>query len=344
MSSNSRVTHQIVCLRNITKLLSESEEDLEAVLDTLVHLLPEAWQFPDIAAVRISYNDKQISTVNFAETSWIQSAEIRANDRNVGMIEVRYTRETAEADEGPFLRLERNLLETVAVELGGYFERKEMEQMRARQHRELELYSSLMRHDLKNDVGILLGNVDAIRMLIADRDEIIEEILVSNEAICERMLDLLTAFGQMAKLAERNIVSLTQRVSKMAEEASMNLSINIDVVGNAKELDVGESALLPMVFDNLLRNAAIHAGEQPNINIEISKEGKTVRIIVSDDGPGIPDEIRDVLFTRGGSTRPGGGLGLYLSREIVEGLGGTIELAPSQPERGATFTILLPLL
>jgi len=344
VSTSDRVAHQVVCLRNITKLLSESEREPEEVLDTLVHLLPEGWQFPDITAARIVYDSKQLCSSNFVETPYVQCAEIWAFDRNVGRIEVRYIIEKPEADEGPFLRLERHLLETVAAELGSYFERKEMEQIRVRQNRELELYASLLRHDLRNDVGVLLGNVDAIRMLVSDRGEIVEELLVSTEAVCDRILGLLKAFGLSAKMAERNIVSLVEGVSEQAEEASMNLSVIIEVDPDAEELTVPESVLLPMVFDNLLRNAATHAGEKPTVNIRISRENDKVRLIVSDDGPGVPEEIRDVLFTRGGSTRVGGGLGLYLSREIIEALGGSIELEPPQPGCGATFSILLPLL
>ncbi|MHA2602339.1 MAG: sensor histidine kinase [Candidatus Thorarchaeota archaeon SMTZ1-83] len=344
MSADDRVAHQIVCLHNITKLLSDPERELEEVLDTLVHLLPEGWQFPDITAARIVYDSRQMCSSNFVEAPWVQCAEIWVLDRNVGKLEVRYLTEKPEADEGPFLLLERNLLETVAAELGNYFERKEMEQTRARQTRELELYASLLRHDLRNDVGVLLGNVDAIRMLASDRDEIVEELLVSTEAVCDRMLSLLKAFGLSVKMAEGNIVSLVRRVSKQAEEASMNLSVVIEVDDDAEELTVPESVLLPTVFDNLLRNAATHAGENPTVNIRISREGDQVRLIVSDDGPGVPEEIRDALFRRGGSTRVGGGLGLYLSREIVEAMGGSIELEPSQPRCGATFSILLPLL
>ena len=63
---------------------------------------------------------------------------------------------------------------------------------------------------------------------------------------------------------------------------------------------------------------------------------------VSDDGPGITSEVRDKLFQRGVSTR-GGGLGLYLSREVVMAINGSIELVESSSEKGATFKVLLPL-
>jgi signal transduction histidine kinase len=66
------------------------------------------------------------------------------------------------------------------------------------------------------------------------------------------------------------------------------------------------------------------------------------KITVSDDGPGIPRELRSRIFDPGFSTKQSGwGIGLSLARRIVEeNHGGTIRLAPS--DRGASFEIILP--
>lgn len=343
MADSSRVAHQVVCLRNISRLLSQHEKTIDEVLDTLVHLLPEGWQYPDETCSRIIYENKEVRSVNYVETPWVQSAAIWTSNRKAGRIDVHYLTEKPAADDGPFLSLERDLIETIASELGSYFERKQMERSRELQHRELEVYASLLRHDLKNDMGIILGNIDAFRMLTVDVCDIVEELLVSTEAVCERMLNLLNAFGRSAKMAETNIVELIRKVSKQAQEASMNLTVSVNMDEGTEDLRVPESVLLPMVFDNLLRNAATHAGEKPSVEIWIARKNHEVQVVVSDDGPGIAEEIRDVLFTRGGSTRSGGGLGLYLSREIVQAMGGSIELAESKPGSGASFSIVLPL-
>ena len=343
MSIDGRVAHQIVCLRNVANVLSDSESDVEDVLNTLVHLVPEGWQFPDEVACRIVYENKQVKSANFRETPWVQSAFIYSDEKQVAHIEIRYLCEKPDADEGPFLLLERNLLDIVASELGSYFNRRQMGLTRARQHRELELYASLLRHDLKNDVGVVLGNVDAMRMLLSDRGEVAEELLLSTEAVCERMLSLLTTFGTSTKMPEKNIVALVQVATRQAQEANKSLRVTVNVTRGAGKLMVPESALLPMVFDNLLRNASMHAGDKPTVHIRICREAGKARIIVADDGPGIAEEVQAKLFTRGGSSRPGGGLGLYLSRKVVEVLGGSMDLIDSPSGHGATFRILLPL-
>ena len=93
------------------------------------------------------------------------------------------------------------------------------------------------------------------------------------------------------------------------------------------------------MFDNLLRNSAEFTKGEVEVVIEVSQEGGNILTIFSDNGPGIPEEIRPSLFERGASTT-GGGFGLYLSKKVVEGYGGSIELLGN--DRGTAYRILLP--
>jgi signal transduction histidine kinase len=135
---------------------------------------------------------------------------------------------------------------------------------------------------------------------------------------------------------------LVRTVSSQAQGAHAILTVNVTVDDDAEALAIGSNRLLPMVFENLLRNAAAHAGEKPIVDIIVSKEGSNVQVLVSDNGPGVPEEVRNRLFHRGVSTS-GGGLGLYLSKSIVNAMNGSIELMDTDPGVGATFKILLPL-
>jgi signal transduction histidine kinase len=109
----------------------------------------------------------------------------------------------------------------------------------------------------------------------------------------------------------------------------------------ARNMSVAESRLLPLVFENLFRNSAIHAGEFTRVGVSIKTDGQDLVVRVSDDGPGIADEVKNHLFERGSSTR-GGGLGLYLSRRVIVSLGGSIDLGESEEGEGAVFRIVIP--
>ena len=99
--------------------------------------------------------------------------------------------------------------------------------------------------------------------------------------------------------------------------------------------------LRQMVFDNLLRNASKFAEGKVIVTISVRSEGDKISITVNDNGPGIPKEIQSDLFKKGVSTT-GGGHGLYLTKKVIEGYGGTIQYNKDDRETGTSFTILLP--
>jgi signal transduction histidine kinase len=256
-----RISHQVVYLRNLTMMLSSTDEPLERLFNTLVHMVPEGWQHPDITCARLIHRDWDIKSVNFRETPWVLSANILVSGRSIGFLEVRYLEERPSRYEGPFFKDERDLLDTIAAEVGRFIERKQLENLKEQQRRELELYASLLRHDLRNDIGIVLGNIDLARMLIAEDNEELQESLSSSEAVCSRMMHLLGSFSRPEESIERNIASLLRDSSSQAQEAHIGLTVNFSADKNAGNLLIPGSRLLPMVFENLFRNASVHAGE-----------------------------------------------------------------------------------
>ncbi len=102
---------------------------------------------------------------------------------------------------------------------------------------------------------------------------------------------------------------------------------------------------LEQVLVNLLQNAvqacAINGGAGGQIALAIAAEGGTVRLSVSDDGPGVPAELRDTLFQPFVTSKSEGiGLGLAIARDIMRQLGGDLEHEESA--RGARFTMVMP--
>jgi signal transduction histidine kinase len=111
-------------------------------------------------------------------------------------------------------------------------------------------------------------------------------------------------------------------------------------------LVLADRARLQQVLLNLVTNALIHAADSPDVVIRLRRLRRRAEIEIEDHGPGIQPEVQARLFSRfergDGVQRRGLGLGLYISREIVNAHGGTIEV-DSQPGEGTTFTIHLPL-
>jgi signal transduction histidine kinase len=109
----------------------------------------------------------------------------------------------------------------------------------------------------------------------------------------------------------------------------------------------GDATRLTQVFVNLIANASKFAPEGTAVRVGASVEGKLISAWVEDSGPGIPDGDATSIFERfrrGGSQEPepgGLGLGLWISRSIVERHGGTISAARTG-EGYTRFTITLP--
>ena len=103
--------------------------------------------------------------------------------------------------------------------------------------------------------------------------------------------------------------------------------------------------LLVWALENVVKNSLdALAGGGGVIAVQASRDGdRWIHLRIADDGPGVPHEIRDRLFEPGVTTKSGGwGVGLALSRRIVEGVhGGKISLLDTTG-RGATFLVKLP--
>ena len=119
---------ELHCLYGLSSLADKHEISEEEFLQSAVELIPPSWQYPDITCARITVNEIEYTTKGFKETQWIQTAPVRVNQKKAGLIEVYYLEEKPQIDEGPFLKEERNLLDTFAKNLGNNLERIQKEQ------------------------------------------------------------------------------------------------------------------------------------------------------------------------------------------------------------------------
>jgi len=120
-------------------------------------------------------------------------------------------------------------------------------------------------------------------------------------------------------------------------------------VGNAfgasVETDLPASALVTAndgirsVVDNLLENAAEHNdADDPRIDVSVTVASETVRLTVTDNGPGVPDDLKESVFE---PTEDGSGGGLSLVYTLVTGYGGDVRVEDADP-RGARFVVDFP--
>jgi signal transduction histidine kinase len=118
--------------------------------------------------------------------------------------------------------------------------------------------------------------------------------------------------------------------------------LSIDVHGSAPPL-FADADMLRIVFQYLLINGAHAMGGRGPIQISVQSADSQCRIAVRDDGPGIPADVRDQIFTPFFTTKArGSGLGLPTAKRLIEAHNGQIAIE-SPPGRGTTVVIVLPI-
>ncbi len=129
---------ELQCLYGIAYIAERPDITSDELCQEVVNLLSASWQYPEIACVRMALGDKEFKTDNFKTTEWKQSANIKVKGQNEGTIEVYYLEERPELNEGPFLKEERLLIDTVAERLGGITERMQAEEALQEKNEQLD--------------------------------------------------------------------------------------------------------------------------------------------------------------------------------------------------------------
>jgi signal transduction histidine kinase len=143
-------------------------------------------------------------------------------------------------------------------------------------------------------------------------------------------------------------------VPRLVEDAVSTASIGQDEVRVTANVAApvplvrGDRERLRQVVTNLIDNAIKYSPGGDEVEVVVRPENGSVRIAVTDHGPGIPRDQQRLIFEKfgraevAGHSKPGTGLGLFIARSIAEAHGGTLDVR-SQPEAGATFVLTLPL-
>ncbi len=109
---------ELNCLYGISQLAERHMYSIEDLLQELVNFLPYSWQYPAVTCARILYKGKTYASNRFVVTPWRQSSLIYMYHEAVGECTIFYLEECPPADEGPFLKEERALLDAVAEQIG----------------------------------------------------------------------------------------------------------------------------------------------------------------------------------------------------------------------------------
>jgi two-component system, NtrC family, nitrogen regulation sensor histidine kinase NtrY len=203
-------------------------------------------------------------------------------------------------------------------------------------------------HEIKNPLTPMRLTVQSFERKFNPEDENIREKLREYSQTLIQQIDVMSsiasAFSDFAKMP-------TQQREKIEVISIVKLALDIFnedfITYTTKETELFanlDKTQLIRIVTNLIKNAlqASEKEENPIIDVQVISTKKNVKIIVSDNGKGIPEEVKNLIFEPKFTTKSSGmGLGLPMIKNIIEAYDGTISFT-SEEGIGTVFTVILP--
>lgn len=226
-------------------------------------------------------------------------------------------------------------------------ERKRYEQRLKQQRDSLETLNQMVRHDIRNDLQIVLAYLDTLDMHIeGEQAEYLDAAFESAQSAVELTKTARELSEAMLQAdADRYPVRLANTLRTQVEELSTaDSEVEVSLGDCPADTTVLANDMLDSVFRNLLQNALEHNDkETPEVLVSVTDREESVLVQVADNGPGIPDDQKEDIFVKGekGLDSEGSGIGLYLVETLVDQYNGDVWVEDNDPE-GAIFTVELP--
>ena len=217
-------------------------------------------------------------------------------------------------------------------------------------------FISMLSHQLKTPMTSLTMSISLLNEKLRGSTPAADEMLNMARSDCDALSSLITELigasrdtpaGLSLSLRRNDLGAVLSAAMKQFASQAEKKGVALDLDLSAPVFAQVDPIKFPWAVANIVRNALRHTPSGGRISLRMTAENDSAHITISDDGPGIEkDKIKHVFepYTslNENPTPDSMGLGLTIAREIVEAHNGAIEVK-SEPGRGATFTITLPL-
>jgi signal transduction histidine kinase len=350
---------ELTCLYGLARMVAGPDISLDEILQNTAGLLPPAWLYPEIASSRIVVDGHLYTTPGFFEGINKLSASIIVNGQSRGIVEVHYGQEKPILDEGPFLKEERNLIDTIANEISAIIERRESEEERSRLQEQLRHADRLatigqlaagVAHELNEPLGSILGFAQLIKKtqdLPATIDHDLQKIINASLHAREVIKKLMVFARQMPpkkttlnlnQVVEDGIYFLESRCAKAGIDLIRKFDPSLPEI-------VADASQMHQIFVNLVVNSIQAMPEGGHLTIQTEGRSGSVVLIIEDTGVGMTEDVQKKIFIPFFTTKDvheGTGLGLSVVHGIVTAHGGQIRV-DSKVDHGSRFEIELPI-
>lgn len=225
-------------------------------------------------------------------------------------------------------------------------------------------FFAIASHELRTPLTAIRGSVSIIKSYYSDKisDGDIPQLIGYIDQSANRLINIVNEFLSVSRLEQGRLVfqketfpiseiidAVIQELHYLAE--TKHLSLLYENPGATLRPAIADKDKIKQILINLIGNA-IKFTEKGSIIIRTKEDAKNLTVTISDTGPGIPLEHQKLLFRKfqqadndifSHDTSRGTGLGLYISKKLLENMDGSIQLEHSEVGHGSTFSFTIPL-
>ena len=198
---------ELNCLYGIARLAERHYDSMEDFLTYLVDFLPLSWQYPEIACARIVFNDQTFKSKKYKVTKWRQSSQILVYNEPMGDVTIFYLEGRPPADEGPFLKEERALLDEVAQRIGAIALRISSERELQENNKQLSLERVALQEANAALRAVLTNIEEEKKRIYSDMHVTIEKVIMP--ILHALNLELPKAQRKYAEILRTNLEEIT---------------------------------------------------------------------------------------------------------------------------------------
>jgi signal transduction histidine kinase len=253
---------------------------------------------------------------------------------------------------------EKDAMVGVISMLGYAYENIGLTESLGKSKEQLSLFNDILLHDISNYLVPIKAYLDLLKKTDCGeikRREYLERIASSDAALNEFVQDVkLLMYAKSTKADVLTAIPLLDEI-KNAIDVSVSryegAAVNLLIPKDEQDIKVLADNALNHLFTNLITNAIKHSSPKPVVVRVVRTDENMVKVIIEDEGPGIPDNKKHMVFERGfseptGKVAKSTGIGLSIVSALVQKYSGYVRVedrVPSKPELGASFVVGLRL-
>lgn len=349
----------VAITRDVTERV-ERERDLreeQAFTDSVLDALSDVFYVLDTDGTFQRWNDRlrEVTGYTDAELDGMYATEIIAEEDREMIFEAMqdiYSEGTTEVRTATLLtdgseRIPYEFNGTALTDAGGDIiglvgTGRDITERQLRQQR-LAVLSRVLRHNVRNQLSVVLGHTDVIRARadaasVGESVDAIETAAEDLVSLSDRAREVETALREGSATLETR--DLREAIENAAVRVERETGVHVECT-LPEHVRARANSYVGLAVEALVDNAATHAGTDPRVRVTAVEEPGRTTVTVEDDGPGVPETEQAAVGGSETQLDHASGLGLWLTNWVASSVGGSVEFGESDLG-GAAVTLVLP--